>query len=455
MISQIIKEKRSKLKLSQKEVSDYLNISIQRLNNFENESRIPSLEFLGPLSIILDFSIDFPHSKQNDKSLEFDVNIFKTKIKEYRLNNNYSLYDFGKLLNITRQTLSKYEKGEALPNINDFYKICKIINVRPSSLVCTQLYISNKKRSNLILVLLPLIIVFSFVAFFLFTGIKNNFQKTSSNSDSTTITSLSSPIYNKGEKIISDDLIDFLNETIEVYNKNKEVPNNNKYNIYFNDPNIKDFSFIHKENAIFPFYFDNEKYIDHYLLNGKKLTRLELMDYEYDLFLTPVYITYEDYFNSLKYEVSNSIFKILDIKKECSMFIVPSSIYGIKEFEIVYINDDVTTFICDKSSVIFNTKNINKIPDYFFINAEHIEFIDSPTLSSEIDIVAIKQFANYKFSSNFMTYNQINFLYVSSNNTYEYFLFFNNLIHHIYTNEFASEYLYKFLNYKYTMLKNV
>ena len=94
MIGKIIKEKRLKLKLSQKEVSDYLNISIQRLNNFENEFRIPSLEFLGPLSILLDFNIDYPLNKQNDKSLEFDINIFKDRLKDYRINKNYSLQEF-------------------------------------------------------------------------------------------------------------------------------------------------------------------------------------------------------------------------------------------------------------------------------------------------------------------------------------------------------------------------
>ena len=199
---------------------------------------------------------------------------------------------------------------------------------------------------------------------------------------------------------------------------------------------------------ILPFYFDDEKYIDHYLLDGNIIPRYSFLAYEYDLYLTPVYVTYEEYFANLKYEPTSFNYNILDIKEGCTLFIVPSSIYGISEFEISYINDDVTTFICDKSYVTFNTLNINKIPSSFFINAKHLEFIDSPSLDSNIDIVAIHQFTNYRFSSDFMTYNYINFLYVSSDQQYEYFLFFNNTIFYIYSNEYASLYLSKFLKYR-------
>jgi len=449
MIGKIIKEKRLKLKLSQKEVSDYLNISIQRLNNFENESRIPSLEFLGPLSILLDFNIDYPLNKQNDKSLEFDINLFNERIKEYRLNKNYSLQEFSELLNITRQTLSKYEKKEALPNIDDFYEISKILNVLPSSLVCLKKDYPKEKKKKLFFILIPLIIIISIILFFLINR-PNNIPSNSTSSDtssSTISTSLSTPTFVKDYKFISDDTISFLNKTIDVFNENKDIPNNKEYNIYFNDPNIKDFTFKYKEDVILPFYFGEEKYVDHYLLNDQKISGLECLAYDHDLYLTPVYITYEDYFNNLKYEPTNFNYKILDIKEGCTLFIVPSSIYGINEFEITYINDDVTTFICDKAYVAFNTLNINKIPSSFFINARHLEFIDSPSLDSNIDIVAIHQFTNYRFSSDFMTYNYINFLYVSSDQQYEYFLFFNNTIFYIYSNEYASQYLSKFLKY--------
>ena len=449
MIGKIIKEKRLKLKLSQKEVSDYLNISIQRLNNFENEFRIPSLEFLGPLSILLDFNIDYPLNKQNDKSLEFDINIFKDRLKDYRINKNYSLQEFSELLNITRQTLSKYEKGNALPNIDDFYEISKIMNVLPSSLVCLKKDGSKEKKNKLFIILIPLIVIISIILFFLFNRPNNTSNSSiSSNQVSSSINLLPSSVSYENVQLISEDTIDFLNETINVFNNYKDIPNNEQYNIYFNDPNLQDFSFIYKEEVILTFYFDYEKYIDHYLLDGNIIPRYSFLAYEYDLYLTPVYVTYEDYFANLKYEPTSFNYNILDIKEGCTLFIVPSSIYGISEFEISYINDDVTTFICDKSYVTFNTLNINKIPSSFFINAKHLEFIDSPSLDSNIDIVAIHQFTNYRFSSDFMTYNYINFLYVSSDQQYEYFLFFNNTIFYIYSNEYASLYLSKFLKYR-------
>ena len=64
-IGQLIKDKRIALSMSQKELADNLNISVQRLNNFENESRVPSISLLNELSSLLDFDIDNPNKKRN------------------------------------------------------------------------------------------------------------------------------------------------------------------------------------------------------------------------------------------------------------------------------------------------------------------------------------------------------------------------------------------------------
>ena len=78
----LIEEKRLKLKLSQKEVSDYLNISIQRLNNFETGLRVPPLSMLDLLAKTLDFDIINPKKKIvtvylfQEPEKEFDVKIY-------------------------------------------------------------------------------------------------------------------------------------------------------------------------------------------------------------------------------------------------------------------------------------------------------------------------------------------------------------------------------------------
>ena len=57
-IGYLIKYKRSKLSISQKELAEQLNISIQRLNNFETGIRVPPLSMLDNLAKILNFNVN-------------------------------------------------------------------------------------------------------------------------------------------------------------------------------------------------------------------------------------------------------------------------------------------------------------------------------------------------------------------------------------------------------------
>ena len=65
----------------------------------------------------------------------------KNKIKELRIKNNLTQEELAEKLNVSRQTISKWELGETNPNINQAKEISKIFNVSLEELV-------NEKRIN-------------------------------------------------------------------------------------------------------------------------------------------------------------------------------------------------------------------------------------------------------------------------------------------------------------------
>lgn len=448
MIGKYIKEKRIKLNLSQKDLSDKLNISIQRLNNFENESRVPPLELLNDLSTILNFNVDNLNKKRNE-SFFIDINIFKEKIFKYRQEKKLTLNDLSEKLDISRQTLSKYEKGESLPNIDDFYLIADKLNILPSSLIC----IKKKKEKHIkfFTIISSIILLLALSISFIVKAINNNNNNSSfissSLKESEESIELSTPII-ETSSFMSNNTINLINNSLNEYNSIfKEHNKIRNYNIIFNDNNLEDIPFYNKEKIFLPLYFDNEKYIDHYLLDNKKLIGETSLPYEHDITLTPVYVTYEDYFKNLKYDVKSGRYEILDIKENCSIFIVPGSWYGLHEFEVNYINDNVKIFISNENYLTFNGLSINNIPSSFFLNSYNLEFINCDLNIEHLNLVAINQFNNYHYSSNFITYKELDLLYVSSDNIYSNFIYFMNNITYIIYDINAGKYIHNFIIY--------
>ncbi len=60
---------------------------------------------------------------------KYEVNLFKARMKARRDFLNISMDDFGSMLNVTRQTVSKWEneKEKSSPTIRDMLKICNIL----------------------------------------------------------------------------------------------------------------------------------------------------------------------------------------------------------------------------------------------------------------------------------------------------------------------------------------
>ena len=93
----------------------------------------------------------------------------KNKIKELRIKNNLTQEELAEKLNVSRQTISKWELGETNPNINQAKEISKIFNVSLEELV-------NEKRINKN-ILKKIILIFVIFVYIVITLLIINYKR--------------------------------------------------------------------------------------------------------------------------------------------------------------------------------------------------------------------------------------------------------------------------------------
>lgn len=451
IIGQLIKEKRIKHKLNQKELSDKLNISIQRLNNFENNERTPSLSFLGELSKILDFDIDHPKRK-NKNIYNFSIDLFHEKLSKYRKDKNYSLEQLGNIINISRQTLSKWEKGESYPNINDYYKLCRKLKIKPSFLICDK--IENENTNYLLFILgisISLIICLVILINSLDKFILNNRNSSSITniSSSTLLPTTSSNNENSildNSLLMNDNTILFINEWMDAFNNTYKDDKERPYTIHFNDPNIEDINFYYGEEIFLPMYFGDNNFIEAYHITENELIDVgfQIMYFEHDINLTPSYATYDEYLLSINY-IKNDDTIFIDRIHNFNFFIIPDKLDNISNFKVNNFYNLPMIFISNYSSILyFDGINMDEIPRNIFINSKSIEFTNCDLNAEEINVLAIKQHENYDKSSNFISCHNIRYLYIDSDKVYDKFIYIKGNIENIILKNYANEYMINF-----------
>lgn len=406
MIGTHIKNRRIKLNLSLKETADNLGISIQRLNNFETEVRTPPLTLLDSLSKTLDFDIDNINKKRSLANI--DCNLFPTRLYEYRIKHNLTQNELSGKLNCTRQTLSKWEKGTSIPNIDDFYNLCKVLKIKPSSLIATT---HQKKKHLYLLTLIPIILSLIVIVIILINPNSN----TNNQNDPSLPEKPKEEDFFEGdvipekEEFLTEDTISFINGTTSDYiSRNKKE----KYKISFNDQNLSDIYYENNTEFLLPYYFDSEKFIDHYLYNGEKYSALTTLNYEQDLVFTPVYIYYDEYINSLEYTLNNNKIVITKIPDKYSTLIIPKYLDGYTDFELRKIPTHIKTVIACENYLVFDSLEMNYLPDVLIFNCKNIELINGAYIQKEIEFLALKQKIDYTYSTSFNLVQTINYLYI-------------------------------------------
>ena len=130
-----ISTRRKELGLSQKDLADFLSVSIPTISKYENGFLYQDLSLIGSLAKILKvdlISLVNYESKLNnnyDIENEFDINSFSNYFKSLRKMNNYTLNSLADKLDTRYQTISKWETNESLPSIEQLIKCSELFNV--------------------------------------------------------------------------------------------------------------------------------------------------------------------------------------------------------------------------------------------------------------------------------------------------------------------------------------
>ncbi|MBY6898071.1 helix-turn-helix domain-containing protein [Clostridium botulinum] len=88
--------------------------------------------------------------------------MFGDRLKELREEKEMTQEELGKLLNVSRQTISGYEAGAIEPSISNLVKLANIFNVSLDYLLCRtkeryNLNLKDKKNKELLLDLIKVI----------------------------------------------------------------------------------------------------------------------------------------------------------------------------------------------------------------------------------------------------------------------------------------------------------
>lgn len=254
---EFLSTKRRALGLSQKDVADYLLISIPTISKWENDERLPDLYSIGKLAKL--FQIDLESLlKQEDSKVnniddynEFDINAFASYFKKLRKMNGYSLFKLAGELDVAYQTISKWENGEASPSVTILIKCAKLFDVSIQELYYGKSFKDDKieeksAKKNVFTLILSIFSVLALAASLLFFLLPKN-----ENPSSSVPPVISNPYADK--VVVTFDFDRFVDDIDIMINKGETVL---KY-----DPNIEgyDVSYLYEDN---PFDFETRIYED-------------------------------------------------------------------------------------------------------------------------------------------------------------------------------------------------
>ena len=131
-----LKVLRKKKGLTQKSLSNILNISQSAYARWEQGMREPNFEKLSMLACIFDVSIDYLLSENLEISKESYLklkeeknNLFSVRLKELRLQHGFSQEELAEKIGIKQNSYSDWEHGKSKPNYEKLEKIADFFGV--------------------------------------------------------------------------------------------------------------------------------------------------------------------------------------------------------------------------------------------------------------------------------------------------------------------------------------
>lgn len=129
-----IKELRLIRKLSQKEIANYLNISIAAYSQFERMDTLIPIEILNKLSNFYEVSLDYLLKITDEPKIKIinkDIDKKKVGIILKKIRTERKLYQetLAKEIGTSHSLISEYESGKKLVSLTYGYAICKKYNI--------------------------------------------------------------------------------------------------------------------------------------------------------------------------------------------------------------------------------------------------------------------------------------------------------------------------------------
>lgn len=126
--------RRKALGYSQNKIANELGISDQAVSNWERGISFPDLSYLDDIAKLLQTNVEsLIMGKQKNIKIKSNINFnserFSLYISKLRKNKQLTQNDLGKILGISGQNISKFEKGGFLPSIDLIEKYAKYFNV--------------------------------------------------------------------------------------------------------------------------------------------------------------------------------------------------------------------------------------------------------------------------------------------------------------------------------------
>lgn len=126
----LLKKARIEMGLSQQELADSVGVKVHSIYNWENGVYEPCEENIVKLAQILNIEItQFLIKKEVEPIPKNEVKIKYDLIRKLRLEHKYSQDEFGKLLNISKTTISKWETGKKNIGKKNLLKIAELFHM--------------------------------------------------------------------------------------------------------------------------------------------------------------------------------------------------------------------------------------------------------------------------------------------------------------------------------------
>lgn len=124
-----LKELRIEKNLTQKKISEILNISEITYTHYESEYYIIPIKHLNTLcsyfEITIDYIFEFNNISSYDNIRDIDKMLSSKRLKEFRKNNKLTQTKLASILKVNQSTIAEYERGTNIIATPFLYTICK------------------------------------------------------------------------------------------------------------------------------------------------------------------------------------------------------------------------------------------------------------------------------------------------------------------------------------------